>query len=714
MGALKEFGYDYLKTDGPAQGTSNAILGDYILKSGDEIVIDIWGDVNLHYKLPIQQDGFIDILKVGRVYVHGMELNTAKAKILKALSQAYAAFINADNPGSGSSIVDITLGKNLGIKLFVTGEVAKPGEVNLDAASASVMNALKQGGGVNPLGSLRNIEIRKMKDGKVNTFDLYNFLLKGNLSSEDKYLNDGDIIYVPLRGKTVTLKGAVAKPGIYELKKDENLNKLLEIAGGYSVDAIKEKVKIERYDPVKGEEFLDIDLITGKDIDLYPRDSIRFTLMPIKKVRDILTVSGSGVKNPGTYEYKKGSTLTDLVAQAGGLYKDAYLDNVIILRTNADLTKEIVRVNIADTNNKPFVLNPMDKIIIYSQFEMKGQDKFVSISGIVSNPGKYMLNKDMTLQDLLFMAGGFDDPDRDKKIYMERADLFRKKNLGEFEIIPFNIYEVLGNKTSVKLSSGDSVRIYSVDEIIPKKYIEIRGEIKKPGKYEFTENMNIADLIKASGGFTESANPERVDVGRLKREADIEKKEAILLNYNSNENRLFLLKEKDLVIIPKNPYFNLNEADVVLSGKINFPGTYNYIDNEKLSSLIERSGGFKKNVVIGKAVLKRDGMLSDIYVNEAIEDHDSAQNITVKPSDEIEVMEIQPWVFVSGSVVKPGRYVYKEGEDYLYYVNMAGGYIRGFTPNEILIKTYDGRILNGKRLLWFNPEVPMDSTIDIQ
>jgi protein involved in polysaccharide export with SLBB domain len=676
-------------------------------------VIDIWGDINLHYKLPIQQDGFIDILKVGRVYIHGMELNGAKTKILKALSQTYSEFINADNPGSGSSIVDITLGKNLGVKLFVTGEVVKPGEVNLDAASASVMNALKQGGGVNPIGSLRNIEIRKMKDGKVNTFDLYNFLLKGNLKPEDKYLNDGDIIYVPLKGKTVTLKGAVAKPGIYELEKDENLNKLLEIAGGYSVDAIKDKVKIERYDSVKGEEFLDIDLINGKDVELYPRDSITFTIMPIKKIKDILIISGSGIKKSGTYEYKKGLTLNDLITEAGGLYNDAYLENVIILRTHADLTKEIVRVNIADPKIKSFVLNPMDKIIIYSQFEMQGQDKFVSISGVVSNPGKYMLNKDMTLQDLLFMAGGLDDPDRDKKIYMERADLFRKKSLGEFEIIPFNIYEILSNKTSIKLSSGDSVRIYSVDEIIPKKYIEIRGEVKKPGKYEFTENMNIADLVKVSGGFTESANPERVDIGRLKKEADIEKKEVVLLNYNTNENRLFLLKDKDLVIIPKNPYFDLNKADVVLSGKINYPGKYNFMDNEKLSSLIERAGGFKKTAIIGKAVLKRDGIISDVYL-DTMGNQDIAQDIVVRPGDEIEVMAIQPWVYISGPVVRPGRFVYKEGKDYLYYVNMAGGYTRGFSPNEILIKTYNGNILNGKRLLWFNPEVPMDSTIEIQ
>jgi protein involved in polysaccharide export with SLBB domain len=436
--------------------------------------------------------------------------------------------------------------------------------------------------------------------------------------------------------------------------------------------------------------------------------------MPIKKIKDILTISGSGIKKPGTYEYKQGLTLSALIMQAGGLYKDAHLDNVIILRTQADLTKEIIRLNIADANMKPFALNPMDKIIIYSQFEMKGQDKFVSITGIVGNPGKYLLNKDMTLQDLLFMAGGFDDPDRDKKIYMDRADLFRKKNLGEFEIIPFNIYEVLSNKTSINLLSGDSVRIYSVDEMIPKKYIEIRGEIKKPGKYELTENMNISDLVQVSGGLTEAANPGRVDIGRLKKEADIEKKETMFLNYDTKENRLFLLKDKDLVIIPKNPYFDLNKADVVLSGKINYPGKYNFMDNEKLSSLIERAGGFKKTVIIGKAVLKRDGITSDVYLKDAIEDHDSTQNIIVRGGDEIEVMEIQPWVYISGSVVRPGRYVYKEGEDYLYYVNMAGGYIKDFTPKEILIKTYTGNIRNGKRLLWFNPEVPMDSVIDIQ
>jgi len=376
------------------------VLPDYILKPHDEVNIDIWGSLNLHYSLTISVDGYIIVPEAGRVSLNGLTYSEAKKKILNHLACTYAFFINAENPGAGKAPVDITLGKTAGINVFVSGEIKKPGNININGINASIINILKKSG-INSQASLRNIQLKKL-NGKIYIFDLYDFLLKGNLLTEFKYLNDNDIIFVPLRGKEVNITGAIRRPGIYELLPTEKLSDVIKIAGGLLPGA-QQKIKIFR---VKSDNIEEVEATLESDCVLADNDIVDITAGDdSNKFR--VKIDGE-VKHPGNYIYFKNEKVNDFIKRCGGLNDNAFLAGAEFYRNGS-----LVLVDLAKAFNEPeskfnFELFPDDKIIIPQA------NGFIMVTGSVMSPSGIFFKEGEDVDYYIKMAGGYkDNADKD-------------------------------------------------------------------------------------------------------------------------------------------------------------------------------------------------------------------------------------------------------------------------------------------------------------
>ena len=194
----------------------------YVIGPDDHLLIDLSGDNEASYNLPVNPDGVITLQYVGRVSVAGLTIEQATSKIRSALSSTYPSL------KSGRTSVSVNLGNIRSIKIVMTGQVVKPGTYTLSSLS-TVYNALYASGGPSQNGSFRNIQL--IRNNKiVATIDVYSFLLKG-IQQGNIRLQDQDVINVPVFERRVEITGEVKRPALFEVAKNETLQDVIDFAG---------------------------------------------------------------------------------------------------------------------------------------------------------------------------------------------------------------------------------------------------------------------------------------------------------------------------------------------------------------------------------------------------------------------------------------------------------------------------------------------------
>ncbi len=495
LAKIEPFGYKFLSRAPSNQKEVIVVMHDYLLKPGDELVIDVWGDIDLHYKLPVSKDGFIDIERVGRVYIQGMKYVDAKKKITRALGKTYELFINPENPGAGSSLVDISLGKSVGMVIYVTGAVQKPGSIHVNSTSASVLNALLKAGGVNRSGSLRNIKISKLGSEKNLTLDLYDFLLNGKFQEEFKYLNDGDIIFVPYKGRTAGIDGEIKNSAEFELLPKENIDDLIKYAGGFKSDAIKleiirknlknssfAEITLDNVDKGNISEAIDTPLIDGDKIYVYGIDEIRNT--------DYVIVKGN-VTNPGRKEVYAGITLEEIIMNSGGFKDEADISNIEIIRKETkDLSgkSKFLKIDFSNPSNKKFKLKKNDIVDVRMEYNLVNNNT-VNITGSVPRPGSYNLTENETLQSIIERAGNIKNGLKEGKIELSRDGLISSFSISKI-IKPGN------NEFIIQLKPNDKITISPREP-----WVVVQGNVNKPGRYIFKNEMDFTYYLDIAKGL---------------------------------------------------------------------------------------------------------------------------------------------------------------------------------------------------------------------
>ena len=426
VGEIKHFGYDIFSQD-PAvfQATSVGIVDpDYLIGPGDEIIVMLWGETQFRQVLSVDREGFVFVSEIGQVFVNGLNLNLLEAKLFRVFSQSYASL----NPQgrSPTTFLDVSLGNLRPLRIQVLGEVAQPGAYTV-SPSATLFSALYYFNGPTTLGSLRDVQL--IRGGKkIASIDFYDFLLTGKKPNDQKLQLD-DVIFIPSRLKTVTIEGEVKRSGIYELKPEETLNDLIAIAGGLKITAYLDRSQIDRVVSFQDREQLGMDRMyidvnikdiinTEKKFSVQDEDHIKiFSILDLRQ--NTVDLRGSVIR-PGRYDLGESLKLADLISKADGLLGDAYLDRVDIVRVRPDFSEELIKLNLSkalegDIENN-IELRSLDRIRIYGITEMV-PSTYVSITGHVKRPGRFLRQENMTLYDLIFKAGGFLDHEFKKLTY---------------------------------------------------------------------------------------------------------------------------------------------------------------------------------------------------------------------------------------------------------------------------------------------------------
>jgi protein involved in polysaccharide export with SLBB domain len=285
------------------------VTAGYVLGPGDQLVLRIWGQVNLNAQLTVDRAGSIYLPQVGEIHVAGLPFAQVREHIHDAVGHIYKSFD-----------LDVQMGQLRSIQVFVVGQARRPGTYTLSSLS-TLVTALFATGGPAVQGSLRDIELRR--NGQTIThFDLYDLLIFGDMS-KDASLLSGDVIYIPPVGAQVALSGNVRIPAIFELKGTTSVDQALRFAGGLSATASTLRASLERLDDHKDRTVLDISLVgAGLQTTLQPADLLR--VLPISpSFQNTVTLRGN-VAETGRFSWHPGMKLSEIIPDSKSLITRDY------------------------------------------------------------------------------------------------------------------------------------------------------------------------------------------------------------------------------------------------------------------------------------------------------------------------------------------------------------------------------------------------------
>ncbi|NQZ82651.1 MAG: SLBB domain-containing protein [Colwellia sp.] len=615
-GEPKPFGYDVF-ANAPmtfAPTMDIAIPDDYVVGSGDTLSIQMFGKENQDHELTVSREGKVVIPELGPFSVSGLTFVEMKKSLRSAIK----------NKVLGVDVV-ITLSQLRAMRVFVLGDAYKPGPYVLSALS-SITHALFSAGGINDIGSLRNIQLKRA--GKlVTTLDLYDLLIKGD-SSNDLMLKSGDVIFVAPVGERVTIAGEVRRPAIYELGNNENFEAIIKMAGGLLPSSYPSSTVVERYNQQNLRSLLNIDLSKAEYLNQSVKNGDYVRVMKTSELFDqSVTVIGA-VSRPGKYQWQAGQRVTDLLPDI-----NAYLLNnadlmysVIVRQKDVGRNIEVLQFGlfnaISDVNSADnLLLQPQDKILVFSNVEVPSID--ITTLDSLAWTREELLEKEKEkaesdYEDRLFWAKYGEDA--------EAVNIYQEQDLADetLKLAAQSLEEL--TDTRERELDVDELGLFSRKRLLipviqqltrqaafgqPLQIVEVAGAVKFPGVYPLTANSQVKSLVLAAGGLLESAYLTKAEVTRSS--VDQFKAKQLLVNINLqqalNEDVVanISLQSKDRLNIHHIPAWQENHI-IELRGEFLFPGKYTIKRGETLAELIVRVGGFTEFAYTDSSFFTRKGL----------------------------------------------------------------------------------------------------------
>ena len=550
---------------------------NYILGSGDELQIVIYGVQEFESISTVSKEGKINIPNVGQINVSGMTLEAAIIIIKKTCSKIFSTL------KSGQSNISVSLTKIRTIKVTIIGS-KKAGNYSVSSLS-SVFNSLYLAGGPDENGSYRNIEL--IRNNKIyKKIDIYKFLVTGD-QSDNITLKENDIIRIPVYNCRVKIEGEVKRPGVYELNPGENFNDLLKFCNGFSESAYVSTIKLTQ---LTDKELKIVDLTKNEFINYVPKSG---DILKISKILDRyenrISIKGA-VFRPDYYSFTTDLKVTDLIKKADGLKEYAFKETAQITRLKDDYSKEIISINLkkafeGDTLND-IKLKKEDELIIFSIFDFK-DELSVRIEGQIRNPGKYNFLDNLTLYDVIIQAGGFTD-NASKNIEISRIikkDEVLKDQLEISKIIPLNANDIINDKSkNIYLEPNDLIIIRKMPIYEIQQTVTLTGFVEYPGQYTISnKDEKVLDLINRAGGLKPEANPDGIYINRSGYKIPINFSK-ILKHPKSIEN--IKTQPGDELVVLK--YI----SSIKIVGSVNLNTEIPYIKGKNIKYYINSAGGY--------------------------------------------------------------------------------------------------------------------------
>ena len=424
------------------------VTANYVIGPGDELLVRVWGQVNLNLDLTVDRSGAVFLPQVGNVSIAGLAFSQVQTFLRSQFERAYRNFD-----------LSVSMGQLRSIQVFVVGQARRPGFYTVSSLS-TLVNALFACGGPSSEGSMR--QVRLMRDGKPTAdFDVYALLLSGD-RSQDARLLPGDVIHIAGVGPQVAIAGSVLRPAIYELGPEQTLGQLIEMAGGLSPVADRRQVKIER---ISGKSRMILELTldqSGPETLLRNGDLVQIGAVAIS-FENAVTVRGN-VANPGRFSWHQGLRLRDIIPNKESLVTRAYWERHNLLGYTAVKYSPAAEADNLDhkvPNREPASFGPIAPAINWSYAVIERRKP-----------------SDLSRQLIPFHIG---------RLVLEGDE-----------------------RENHELQPGDVVTVFSQHDLrVPvsqqSRQVRLEGEFRAPGVYDVAEGETLGHLIERVGGLTRDA-----------------------------------------------------------------------------------------------------------------------------------------------------------------------------------------------------------------
>jgi protein involved in polysaccharide export with SLBB domain len=581
----------------------------YIVGPGDKVFVDVYGGSQKSEQMEVGPDGSIVVTGYGPIHIAGLSVAAANAKIKQTLGKRYS-----------SSKIRMTLGQTRTIMVNVMGEVMAPGTYTL-SAFASVFHALYMAGGVNSLGTLRDIKV--FRGGRqIASVDIYDYILNGKLSGNIR-LAENDVIMVGPYQNIVDVAGNVKRPMAYEMKKNESIATLLKYAGGFTGDAYKKAVRVNR---TAGEQYsvYNVNEFDMSSFRLQDGDSVTVS-GNLRRYENMVEIAGA-VFRPGQYSLGGNiTTVKSLIEQADGLTEDAFAGRGVLHRMKEDRTRRVISLDIQGILNGTVADVPLENedVLTIASKQEKTNERTVTIFGEVMFPATYEYADDESIEDLIIQAGGLTDAASTVKVDVSRRMIDPKATEDSREVaqtFSFTLKDGLvvdGSKDFV-LQPYDEVYVRKSPGYMPQRNVTVEGEVLFAGTYPLAhKNQRLSEVVKAAGGVTKEAY---IRGARIERPMNDDEKFRL--------NRILQLAK------------------------------------------VQSGAGFDANKVDQDSVY-----YVAIELDKALANPGSDDDVVLREGDRIIVPEFSGTVKIDGNVMYPNTASYSAGKSYKWYVkNQAGGF----------------------------------------
>ena len=639
----------------------------YVVGPGDSLAIDLWGGISQNITRIIDREGRVALPESGAVQVAGMTLERVQAVIADVLKHQYR-----------DVQVAVTISRLRSIRVYVVGDVQRPGAYDISSLSTS-LNALYAAGGPTSLGSLRILRHFRGKQ-LVGEIDLYDFLLHG-VQIEDR-IEAGDTILVPPTGPQVAVYGSVKRPAIYELKGDSTLSAVLEDAGGTTVAADLSHIEIDRIDANQKRETVGLNLPAASTADtartvissFQVHDGDRVHVSPILPYSQRVVYMQGHVVRPGRVSYHDGMHISDVLHSYQDMLPEPADRGEIIRLTAPDLHPETIQFNVPDAliGNNDLALQPFDTIRILGRYEADAPR--VTIGGEVLRPGRYSLSAGMTASALVRMAGGF-----------KRDALLDSADLTSYQVT--NGSRVVSNHTSIRI--GDAVRRDSSADVQLKpgdvltihqitgwedigSSITLEGEVAHPGSYGIQQGERLSSILRRAGGLRDTSYP----MG------------AVLLR---DEVRKLEEKSRDELIKQIETSSTAARLSPSLSG-----------DQSSTLALIAE----QQNQVLARLKSQPPNGRLVIHISSDIASWENTPaDIEVRAGDVLRIPKRPGFVLVSGQVYNSSAITFTPDKTAGWYLRRAGGSTQIANNGEIFVIRANGSVVGRGSGSWLDHHV---------
>jgi len=663
----KPFGYDVFAnapfTFSPTLDI--AVPDSYVIGAGDTIKIQMFGKENNEYELPVNRQGQLVVPNLGPFTVTGLTYSELKKYFASEIKKKIL----------GVDVV-VTLSELRSMRVFVAGDAFKPGPYVMSALS-SVTHAIFAAGGINDIGSLRNIQVKRA--GKlVTTLDLYDLLIYGD-SSNDIILKSGDVVFVAPVGDRVTVQGEVRRPAIYELASNENFDSVVKMAGGLLPSAYPSATVVERFNEKNIRTIVNIDLTqsAAKKQRVNNGDVIK-VMKTSAQYDESITLIGA-VARPGKYQWQKGQKVTDVLPNIHAyMLDDADLNYCLIVREK-DIGRniEVLQFSLFNALSSPssednLTLKPHDRILIFSINEKSAlaQDS-LDLLAMTKEEFKEKAKEKAKEQfnDRMFWLEYGDEEQLEETDELDKSLELAQKSMEELtggafeeEIDPKDV-EIFSRKRMLapiikklqhQAASGEPIEL-----------IEVVGAVKFPGIYPLAQNTTVKKVVVAAGGLLESAYLERADITRNQIISNKAQKRTLNINLHGaltgDSEHDVVIQSKDRVNIHTIPAWQENHI-IELRGEFLFPGKYTIQRGETLSQLIERAGGFTEFAYLDGSIFTREKLkqleLQNILkVSETLRMEIASKSLSQREAQAVDYNQIRMLLSDLTKVTPVGRLV---------------------------------------------------------